>query len=72
MTESLRGRFALLADVAEGIGPAAGILAAHSAYPDTAWLVVACDMPLVTPELLAVLIETSRSRPPGDRLPCAR
>ena len=57
LAESLRRRFMLVPDVAEGIGPAAGILAAHRLCPDTAWLVVACDMPGVTQELLAMLIE---------------
>ncbi len=45
--DALRGRFATLPDQLNGIGPAAGILAAHASAPDVAWLVLACDMPLV-------------------------
>lgn len=29
-------------------GPASGLLAAHRAYPDKTWLVIACDYPLLT------------------------
>lgn len=29
-------------------GPAAGLLAAHKAYPNSTWLVLACDYPFVT------------------------
>lgn len=37
-------------------GPAAGMLAAHRRFPETAWLVVACDLPLVTAESIRALI----------------
>jgi molybdopterin-guanine dinucleotide biosynthesis protein A len=76
LADALRGRFALIADFAEGIGPAAGMLAAHGLHPDAAWLVLACDMPRVTGELLAVLVnhrDTTRPatafRSPADGLP---
>ena len=76
LAESLRGRFALVPDVAEGIGPAAGILAAHRLFPDGAWLVMACDMPQVTQEMLATLIghrdatrPATAFRTPADGLP---
>ncbi|KAL8365697.1 hypothetical protein RB595_004481 [Gaeumannomyces hyphopodioides] len=36
-------------------GPAAGLLAAHKAMPDAAWLVVACDFPFVTADVLGRL-----------------
>jgi molybdopterin-guanine dinucleotide biosynthesis protein A len=35
-------------DEYENIGPASGLLAAHSRIPDSHWLVVACDFPLMT------------------------
>ena len=76
LDESLRRRFALLPDVAEGIGPAAGILAAHRLFPDAAWLVLACDMPGVTRYMLATLVgQRDITRPatafqaPTDGLP---
>lgn len=43
--DPLRGRFPMVTDAITGIGPAAGILAAHAATPDAAWLVLACDLP---------------------------
>lgn len=56
LTDRVRNRFALVADVASGIGPAAGILAAHRLHPAAAWLVLACDMPRVTVAMLGSLI----------------
>ncbi|PGH14125.1 hypothetical protein AJ79_03242 [Helicocarpus griseus UAMH5409] len=39
------------------IGPAAGLLAAHSAKPTATWLVVACDYPLLSTSALHYLQE---------------
>lgn len=39
----------------EAGGPAAGLLAAHKAAPDAAWLVMACDSPFVTADVLGRL-----------------
>ncbi|HEX8298968.1 MAG TPA: NTP transferase domain-containing protein [Rubricoccaceae bacterium] len=38
-------------------GPSAGILSALAAYPDAALLVVACDLPLLNAETLAILVQ---------------
>lgn len=38
------------------IGPAAGLLAAHSLFPDAKWLVLGCDYPLLPPPALQQLI----------------
>ena len=38
-------------------GPFNGILSAHKAYPDVAWLVLACDLPLIDLETLKLLVE---------------
>ena len=43
-----------------GRGPAAGILGAAAAYPGRSLLVLACDLPCVTVELLAHLCEASQ------------
>jgi molybdenum cofactor guanylyltransferase len=56
LSDDLRGRFALIPDEAAGIGPAAGIIAAHRLVPGSAWLVLACDMPLVDEQVLATLV----------------
>ena len=37
-------------------GPLAGILAAFEREPDAAWLIMACDLPFVTPEVLHNLV----------------
>lgn len=55
-TEALRAAFALLTDELEGGGPAAGLLAAHAFAPAAAWLVTACDLPLLDAATLAGLV----------------
>lgn len=54
--DDLRRRHATLVDPPGVHGPAAGLLAAHAAAPDRAWLVVACDMPRLHRELLVALV----------------
>ncbi|MEN9362385.1 MAG: bifunctional molybdopterin-guanine dinucleotide biosynthesis protein MobB/MobA [Verrucomicrobiota bacterium] len=44
-----------LHDVFLDLGPAGGILSAFARQPQAAWLVFACDLPLVTPEALSRL-----------------
>src|SRR5688572_2823995 len=44
-TDSVRARFARIADLHENLGPIAGIAAAQASHPDVAWLVLACDLP---------------------------
>lgn len=64
LADRLRGRFRLLEDAGQGIGPAAGILAAHAADPGSAWLVLACDMPFAGPaELRALVAARDPARP---------
>ncbi len=38
-------------------GPFNGILSAHLEYPEVAWLVLACDLPLIDLETLQLLVE---------------
>ncbi|MBN1237832.1 MAG: NTP transferase domain-containing protein [Gammaproteobacteria bacterium] len=47
----------LILDPEDYTGPAAGLLAAWARRPDSAWLALAVDMPLVDRALLAVLVE---------------
>lgn len=54
--ESIRAGLPGIFDERDGIGPAAGLLAAHGKYPDAAWLVLACDLPLLQPSTLLGLI----------------
>jgi len=51
-----RGRYAQVVDRCEGMGPLAGILSAMDEYPDTDWLVVACDLPNIVDETIEYLL----------------
>lgn len=39
-------------------GPAAGLLAAHAAFPAASWLVLACDLPFLDRSSLAYLVQS--------------
>lgn len=54
--EPLRAGFPRIVDGTQGQGPIAGILAAQAAHPDVAWLVLACDLPLLDGETLDQLL----------------
>jgi len=60
--DSVRRNYPLIVDALTGIGPAAGLIAAHEKYPDAAWLVVACDMPFLSEHEIAALLA---ARGPG-------
>jgi molybdopterin-guanine dinucleotide biosynthesis protein A len=54
--EALRSGFPQIVDGPGVEGPMAGIIAAQAAHPDAAWLVVACDLPLLDSTTLAELL----------------
>lgn len=54
--EAQRARYPLIVDTHREIGPIAGITAAQAAHPQAAWLVLACDLPLMTDAALRALI----------------
>ncbi len=65
-----------LVDNYEGAGPAVGILSAFKSMPDAAWLVVACDLPLLDKQTIDFLINNrdtsciaSTFKSPFDGLP---
>jgi molybdenum cofactor guanylyltransferase len=58
--DPLRARFAQIVDSGEVEGPIAGIIAAQSRHPDAAWLVLACDLPLLDHETLEHLLRSRR------------
>ncbi|MBS0579791.1 MAG: NTP transferase domain-containing protein [Proteobacteria bacterium] len=60
--EPLRARFERIVDRHEDLGPIAGVLAAQAAHPAAAWLVLACDLPLLDSATLDTLL---REREPG-------
>ena len=55
--DSVPEGFAYIADENKYKGPLNGLLSAHHAYPDAAWLVVACDLPLIDRRVLEFLLE---------------
>ena len=58
--EPLRARFAQIVDSGEVAGPIAGIMAAQAHHPDAAWLVLACDLPLLDRVTLEHLLRSRR------------
>lgn len=55
--EPVRQGLPQIVDTRTDAGPAAGILAAQAAHPDVAWLVVACDLPLLDAPTLRRLLD---------------
>ena len=53
----LPGEMKTIVDLNEYRGPYNGLLSAHKMYPDAAWLVLACDLPLMGLDALKELIE---------------
>jgi molybdopterin-guanine dinucleotide biosynthesis protein A len=54
--DPLRSRWPMILDTAGSEGPLAGILSAQAADPQAAWLVIACDLPFLSDEVLRQLI----------------
>ncbi len=52
----LPSRMQTIVDVNEYKGPYNGLLSAHKSHPDVAWLVLACDLPLMDKTALQQLI----------------
>ncbi|MEX0314738.1 MAG: NTP transferase domain-containing protein [Allomuricauda sp.] len=50
-------RFNVIADQNEYRGPFNGMLSAHKAHPEAAWLVLACDLPLMDLSSLEKLVQ---------------
>jgi molybdenum cofactor guanylyltransferase len=61
-SDPVRARFAQIPDAHENLGPIAGLLAAQAEHPEAAWLVLACDLPLLDEATLAQLL---RARDPA-------
>lgn len=49
--------YPLLPDAYENMGPLGAILTAFKKYPESAWLIIACDLPLLDEAALRYLIE---------------
>ena len=59
------GERPLIRDGYHNLGPAAGLLSAADAAPDCAWLLLACDMPLIDQETLQVLAAARARKAPA-------
>jgi molybdenum cofactor guanylyltransferase len=57
-SEPLRARFAQITDGHENLGPLAGLLAAQAQHAGVAWLVLACDLPLLDESTLNHLLHS--------------
>ncbi len=53
---TLQNDVQVVVDRNEYRGPFNGILSAHKAYPEAAWLVLACDLPLIDEKTLSLLV----------------
>ena len=56
-TEIPASPYKVIKDTFTGLGPYGAILSAFRAYPNQAWLTIACDLPLLTNESIAILIQ---------------
>lgn len=54
--DDLPEKYKVILDENEYPGPLNGILSAHKSYPEAAWLVIACDLPLLNKETLHLLV----------------
>ncbi|MDZ4682114.1 MAG: NTP transferase domain-containing protein [Saprospiraceae bacterium] len=57
---SLDSSYTALPDTFEGLGPFGAILSAFREYPEAAWVVIACDLPLLDAPALQQLVEARR------------
>ena len=55
-SDPARSKFPQIVDTADNLGPIAGIMAAQTAHPDVAWLVLACDLPFLDAATLKHLV----------------
>lgn len=54
--DPLRTALPQIVDSYDAVGPVAGILSAQDAHPEAAWLVIACDLPLLDETTLQQLL----------------
>jgi molybdenum cofactor guanylyltransferase len=56
VTEPMRASKPMIVDAIPGEGPIVGIRSALTAYPDVAWLILACDLPFLSDATLEQLL----------------
>jgi molybdopterin-guanine dinucleotide biosynthesis protein A len=60
-TQQIYADYNVLADTFIGLGPYGAILSAFREQPDSAWLVIACDLPLLDTETIQYLVSQQDS-----------
>lgn len=55
--DTIEPELPLLADTFQGLGPMGAILSAFREDPDSAWVIVACDLPYLSSETIKFLVE---------------
>jgi molybdopterin-guanine dinucleotide biosynthesis protein A len=71
ISDPTRARHPMIVDSVAGEGPLAGIRSALAAYPDVAWLVLACDLPFLSDAVIACLLRERESAGLGAGLATA-
>jgi molybdenum cofactor guanylyltransferase len=61
ISDPARARHPMIVDSVAGEGPLVGIRSALAAYPDAAWLVLACDLPFLSDAAVANLLRERES-----------
>ena len=74
--ELLSENIPVITDSVTGEGPSVGLLSAHKAFPGSSWLVLACDLPLISLQSLTYLLHNRQPdkaatafKSPMDNLP---
>lgn len=60
--QSILNDFKVVVDNNEYRGPFNGILSAHKMHPEVAWLVLACDLPLLDLQSIKTLVKSRNAR----------
>lgn len=64
-SDPVRSRWPQIVDAVPGEGPLVGICSALQAHPDRSWLVVACDLPFLSDQVLAHLLRQRNPQQPA-------
>ncbi|MBW8685631.1 NTP transferase domain-containing protein [Chitinophaga rhizophila] len=59
--DTLRTGIPVITDNVAGAGPSVGLLSAHAAHPEAAWLVLAVDLPLISEQSLNYLVSNRQA-----------
>jgi len=59
-----RSQYEQIVDRSDNLGPVAGILSALHEYPESAWLVVACDLPNIDEQTITHLLQQRNGEQP--------